>query len=106
MQVKRVLGSDPALPLNVSTLRELPDPELLRVLLLAVVGNFTTAAADDWQQPCSVSLDPHTGLWFSREQADLASLAQKVILMLLVAAQFKLWVEEARTGKKSEQKGS
>lgn len=93
------MGVDPSLPLNVSVARELPEPELLRLLLLAVVGNFTTGAADDWQQPCALSMDPRTGLWSARAPEALASLAQKVVLILLVAAQFKLWVEEARAAK-------
>ena len=37
-QVKRVMGADPSLDLNVSALRDRPDPELLRILLLAVLG--------------------------------------------------------------------
>ncbi len=95
-QVKRVLGDDPSLPLNVSSLRARSDPELLRVLLLAVLGNFTSAAGDAWQRPCGLVVDPRTGLVALEDSPALASLAQKVVLMLLVAVQFKQWVEEVR----------
>lgn len=95
-QVKRVLGDDPSLPLNVSSLRARSDPELLRVLLLAVLGNFTSAAGDAWQRPCNLAVDPRTGLVALEDTPALASLAQKVVLMLLVAVQFKQWVEEVR----------
>lgn len=95
-QVKRVLGDDSSLPLNVSSLRARSDPELLRVLLLAVLGNFTSAAGDGWQRPCGLVVDPRTGLVALEDTPALASLAQKVVLILLVAVQFKQWVEEVR----------
>lgn len=95
-QVKRVMGADPALELNVSALRERSDPELLRVLFLAVLGNFTSGAGSAWQQPCCLVVDPRTGLVALEDTPALASLAQKVVLMLLVAVQFKQWVEEVR----------
>ena len=95
-QVKRILGDDPSQPLNVSSLRARSDPELLRVLLLAVLGNFTSAAGDAWQRPCGLVVDPRTGLVALEDSPALASLAQKVVLMLLVAVQFKQWVEEVR----------
>ena len=95
-QVKRVLGDDPALPLNVSSLRDRSDPELLRVLLLAVLGNFTSGASSPWERPCELVVDPQTGLVALEDAPALASLAQKVVLMLLVAVQFKQWVEDVR----------
>ena len=97
VQVKRVMGADPAGVLNVTALRDRPDPELLRVLFLAVLGNFTSAAGSGaWERPCSLVVDPRTGLVGLEEPPALASLAQKVVLMLLVAVQFKHWVEEVR----------
>jgi hypothetical protein len=97
--VKHVMGADPALPLNVSALRDRNDPDLLRVLLLAVLGNFTSAASSPWQSPCSLVVDPRTGLVALEDRPALASLAQKVIIMLLVAVQFKLWVTEVRASR-------
>ena len=99
-QVKRVMGADPAKELNVSAIRALPDPELLRLLLLAVMGNYTSGASSDWQRPCSLVIDPRTGLVALDDPPALASLAQKVVLILLVAVQFKLWVDEARGQRK------
>ena len=100
VQVKRVMGADPAQDLNVSALRDRADPELLRVLFLAVLGNFTSAAGGgDWERPCGLVVDPRTGLVELEERPALASLAQKVVLMLLVAVQFKQWVEEVRARK-------
>ena len=93
------MGADPAADLNVSALRDRPDPELLRVLLLAVLGNFTSAASSSWQSPCSLVVDPRTGLVALEDKPALASLAQKVIIMLLVAVQFKQWVTEVRASR-------
>jgi hypothetical protein len=90
------MGADPGQDLNVSALRDRPDPELLRVLFLAVLGNFTSAAASGWERPCGLAVDPRTGLVAREESPALASLAQKVVLVLLVAVQFKQWVEEVR----------
>jgi hypothetical protein len=95
-QVKRVMGVDPSHPLNVSALRDQDDPELLRILFLAVLGNFTSLAADQWQAPCSLVLDPRTGRFTVEDQPSLPSLALKVIVMLLVAVQFKQWLDEVR----------
>lgn len=103
-QVKRVMGADPALDLNVSALRDRADPELLRILFLAVLGNFTSAAGSGWQRPCSLAVDPRTGLVSLEDAPALASLAQKVVLMLLVAVQFKQWVEEVRAQRQAEQR--
>jgi len=101
-QVKRVLGSDPARDLNVSATRSLPEPELLRILLLAVLGNYTSAAGSGWQRPCSLVVDPRTGLVGHEEPPALASLTQKVVMMLLVAVQFKRWVDDARGARRRE----
>jgi hypothetical protein len=95
-QAKRVMGADPSAELNMTVARELSDPELLRLVLLAVLGNFTSAASSDWQRPCSLVVDPRSGLFALEDPPALASLAQRVVLMLLVAVQFKLWVDEAR----------
>jgi hypothetical protein len=95
-QVKRVLGADPALDLNVSSLRDRPDPELLRILFLAVLGNFTSGASSGWERPCTLVVDTRTGLVGQEDKTALSSVAQKVVLMLLVAVQFKAWVEKAR----------
>jgi hypothetical protein len=96
------MGADPAQELNVSALRGRDDPELLRILFLAVLGNFTSGAGDAWERPCGLVVDPRTGLVALEERPALASLAQKVVLMLLVAVQFKRWVEEVRARRQAE----
>lgn len=95
-QVKRVLGADPSLDLNISAMRDLSDPELLRILFLAVLGNFTSAAASEWQQPCRLVVDTKSGLVHLRDAPPVASLALKIVVALLVAVQFKRWVAEVR----------
>ena len=84
---KRVMGADPALDLNVSALRDRPDPELLRLLLLAVLGNFTSAAAPEWNQPCRLVVDPQSGRIALQDSPPTASMALKVVVVLLVAVQ-------------------
>ena len=96
------MGADPALDLNVSALRDRPDPELLRILFLAVLGNFTSAAGNSWQQPCHLVVDTRTGLVTVQDTPALSSTAQKIVLMLLVAVQFKRWVEEVRARRKNQ----
>jgi hypothetical protein len=86
-QVKRVMGADPSLPLNVSALRDRPDPELLRILFLSVLGNFTSAAAPDWNQACRLVVDPTTGRVALQEAPLTVSISLKVVVVLLVAAQ-------------------
>lgn len=96
-QVKRVMGADPAAELNVSALRDRPDTELLRILFLAVLGNFTSAAGTEWNRPCSLVVDPESGRVALENQPPLASLALKVVLVLLVAVQIKQWVSDTNT---------
>ncbi len=86
-QVKRVMAADSSLPLNVSSLRDRPDPELLRILLLAVLGNFTSAAAPDWGQPCRLVVDPQSGKVALEDPPPIESIALKVVVVLLVAVQ-------------------
>lgn len=95
-QVKRVMAADPYSDLNVSALRDRPDPELLRLLFLAVLGNFSSAAAAEWNRPCSLVVDPETGQVALETPAPLASLALKVVLVLLVAVQIRQWVAEVQ----------
>ena len=94
-QVKRVMGADPASELNVSALRDRPDTDLLRILLLAMLGNYTSAASmADWNRPCSLVIDPESGRVALETPQPLPSLALKVVLVLLVAVQIKQWVND------------
>jgi hypothetical protein len=93
-QVKRVMGADPSLDLNVSAVRDLSDQALLRILFLAILGNYTSAAAEEWQQPCRLVVDPKNGAIRLQDPPPVASLALKIVVALLVAVQFKKWVAE------------
>ena len=95
-QVKRVMGADPGLELNVTALRDRPDTELLRILFLAVLGNYTSAASQDWNRPCSLVVDPQTGLVAQHEPSTTASLSLKVVVVLLVAVQLQRKLAESR----------
>jgi hypothetical protein len=96
-QVKRVMGADPGLELNVTALRDRPDTELLRILFLAVLGNYTSAASQDWNRPCSLVVDPMTGLVRLQEPAPMETLALKIVLVLLVAVQARQTFYEIRS---------
>lgn len=96
--VKRVMGADPGLDLNVSSLRDRPDPELLRILFLAVLGNFTSAAAPPWNQPCRLVVDPQSGRIALQETPPAASVALKAVVILLVAVQLYRKLQEQREG--------
>lgn len=102
-QVKRVLGADPSLDLNVSSVRDLPDEELLRILFLAVLGNFTSAGSGEWQQPCRLVVDTRNGLVRLSDTPQISSLALKVVVALLVAVQFKQWITEVRAKRQAEE---
>lgn len=92
-QVKRVLGADPSQPLNVSDALALREDALLKILLLAVLGNFTSSAAASWQQPCSILVDPEDGR-FVREDGDgQERSALIVVVLLLMLVEFGRWAQ-------------
>jgi hypothetical protein len=92
-QVKRVMGADPSLPLNVSGVLDMAEPDLLRVLLLAVLGHFTTAAASGWQQPCALEEDPLAGSFVRRADDGLEGTALRVVVILLMLVEFGRWAQ-------------
>jgi hypothetical protein len=98
------MGADPSLDLNVSALRDRPDPELLRILLLAVLGNYTSAASPDWNRPCSLVVDPQTGLVALHDEPAAVSLSLKVVVVLLVAVQLQRKLAEARQQEDAQKK--
>lgn len=103
-QVKRVMGADPALDLNVSALRDRPDTELLRILFLAVLGNYTSAASPQWDQPCRLVVDPTTGLVALHNSPPPVSVALKVVVILLVAVQIQRRMAETHAAPPSTRK--
>lgn len=92
--LKRVAGQEAELDFNVTKVRELPESEILRVLTLAAVGNFTSSKADDFQRQVSVVVDPD-GKGFDVEwQAGDSALAVEVMLIILCLVHFKKWAQE------------
>jgi len=95
-QIKRVIPSDPLAPLNVTSVCSLPEPELLRILLLAVLGNFTTAAADDWGRTVSLEVSPQDGsIALASGQKDSCTVLS-IVIVLLIAVQFRQYVIDER----------
>ena len=105
-QVKRIMGSDPSKDMNVTELRDKSDSDLLAILLLAVLGNFTTAAGSSWRQPCSLVIDPLTGMVEAVTPPIVSTLALKVVVVLLIAVQFRQWIREENTKKIEPRKGN
>jgi hypothetical protein len=94
-QLKRVAGADPALGLNLTWVRGLGDGELVRLLLLAAVGNFTTGAGGGWQRPCTISAVPGTGELVADVANESSDVALRVLLVILCAALFRQWLDPA-----------
>jgi hypothetical protein len=92
-QVKRVMAADPSLPLNVSAALALPEEAMLKILLLAVLGNFTSSAAASWQQPCSILLDPADGRFVRADGGSLENSALRVVVLLLMLIEFGRWAQ-------------
>lgn len=94
-QMKRVCGADPGLDLNLTWVRGLGDGEIVRLLLLAAVGNFTTAAGGGWQRPCTIAAVPGTGeLVVDTGVTGGNEVALRVLLVILCAVLFRRWVED------------
>ena len=93
-QLKRVAGLDPADDLNVTAIRALADADLYRILTLAAIGNFTTAAASSWAQPVQVLVVPSTGLFVVSGVTDASDVTVRVLLIIMCAVHFKKWMQE------------
>lgn len=92
--LKRAAGLDPRLDLNLTAVRNLPADDLYRLLVLAAVGNFTSSAAESWQQDCRVVLKAETGLFATERQGEENTLALKVLVVVLCALQGKKYITE------------
>jgi hypothetical protein len=91
-QVKRVMAADPSKDLNVSEVREWSDIQILRILLLAVMGNFTVG--DKGPMECSLQIDADTGYIVPESPGTTPSVALKIILAILVVIQLRYWYQE------------
>lgn len=81
-QVRRLLAVDPSYDWNITTVRELTDDRLMQVLLLALVGNYTSAGSATWEQPCKVVMNPADG---RLEVKDLSNSTDQILRVLLFA---------------------
>lgn len=81
-QVRRILGIPADESWNTTLVRELSDARLTEMLLLALVGNFTSASSATWEQPCKIVIDPSTG---KLQVSDLRSTTEDLLRVLLFA---------------------
>jgi len=95
-QVKRVLAAPPEADLNVSSaLAALSEDALLRVALLAVVGNLTAgggAPSPPWAPtPCRMLVDPGTGQFAVDDANSSTDTLLRVLVCVLGLALVKTW---------------
>jgi hypothetical protein len=90
--LKRVAAQDPALDLNITKIREASDDEILRLLTLAAIGNFTSNKANSLLQPFKVAIDQSGKLII--EQENDSGLAVEAMLIILCVILFKKWYDE------------
>ena len=96
-----MIGADPSLDLNVSSIRALDDPTLLRLALQAVVGNLTAGTGPGWQQPCAIVLDPATGALVATQGLGAVDVALRVFVLGLCVLHFWRWTEDERRREKA-----
>lgn len=90
--LKRVAAQDPALDLNITKIREASDDEILRLLTLAAIGNFTSNKASSLEQPYKVGIDQSGKLVVELENN--SGLAVEAMLIILCVVLFKKWYDE------------
>lgn len=99
MQIKKLLGMDSVSQWNASVVRGLPDQQLVNILLLALVGNFTTGKASSWEQPCTVQLNPDTGLFVAKDIRSTVDQILSVLVIILCMVHLKQIIDNLQTGK-------
>ena len=101
--VKRVMGANPAEDLNVSSVCTMPEPEILRILFLAVLGNFTTSTAHSWHQPFRLEVSPATGSISMRSDTGDSCTVLSIVVILLICVQVRqYWLEEKARQRETE----
>ena len=99
MQIKKLLGIDSLSQWNTSVIRGLPDQQLVNILLLALVGNFTTGKTSSWEQPCTVQLNPDTGLFVAKDIRSTVDQILSVLVIILCMVHLKQIIDNLQTGK-------
>lgn len=92
-QLKKVVGIDPGEDWNLTKVRELSDDRLTDLLLLSLVGNYTTAASQSWQQPCRILINSKTGLFQLQDDRSITDEILSVLLIILCVIQLKQIIE-------------
>ena len=101
--VKRIMGANPGDDLNVSSVCSMPEPEILRILFLAVLGNFTTSTAHSWHQPFRLEVSPTSGAIVMRSETGDSCTVLSIVVILLICVQVRqYWLEEKAKLKEKE----
>ena len=102
-QLKRVAGVDTGVDLNITAIRAMSDYDLYRILTLAAIGNFTSAKASTWQQPCTIAVVPNTGEFVAIDPNSSSDTAVRVLLLILCCVLLKRWIDdEVKEGDKQD----
>lgn len=76
--------------------RSLPDEDLLRVLFLAVVGNFTTDQSPSaLPQKCALVVDPGSGSFVLKDASMTQSIILEVLLIVSIVCLLRAWKTQA-----------
>jgi hypothetical protein len=85
--VSRGAGTD-----LLSAARALPDEELLQVLFLAVVGNFTTDQSPSvLPQRCALLVSPVSGGFVLKDVGMTQSVILEALLLVSIACLLRAW---------------
>jgi hypothetical protein len=90
--VQRLLGVPPGVRV-LDAARVLPEDELLRVLFLAVAGNFTVAdrGGSGLPQRCALVVDAGTGELALKDSAEAQSVILEVLLIVSIVCLMRTW---------------
>jgi len=89
-QLKRIIGGNPVYDINLTEVRLFSDERILEILLLALIGNFTSGASNSaFQQPCRVVLDPMNGLFELQDDRSTTDQILSVFVIILCIVQLK-----------------
>lgn len=89
--VQRLLAVDTNTDL-LDTARSLPDEALLRILFLAVAGNFTTYQSPSaLPQTCALVVDPVSGGFVLKDVGSTQSVILEILLIISIVCLLKAW---------------
>ena len=72
--------------------RSLPDDRLLKILMLAVAGNFTVdQGASALPQKCGIVVDPGTGALVLKDKSEAQSVILEVLLIISILCLLRAW---------------